>query len=135
MFNSQLLFSPSVVSDSLQPHGLQSTSLLSPWDSPGKNTGVGCHALLQGIFLTQESNLHLLHWQADSLPLVLPDFYVESKTMPLSLPIMGPGSNRHFKHPQHCNPLETSEIVEANTCYRTLPSSHQCPHGSFGPLP
>ena len=35
-------------------------------DSPGKNTGVGCHALLQGIFRTQGSNLHLLcllHWQ------------------------------------------------------------------------
>ena len=30
-------------------------------DSPGKNTEVGCHALLQGIFLTQGSNLHLLH--------------------------------------------------------------------------
>ena len=29
-----------------------------PWDSPGKNTGVGCHSLLQGIFLTQRSNLH-----------------------------------------------------------------------------
>ena len=40
-------------------------------DSPGKNTGVGCHALLQGIFSTQRSNLcllHLLHWQAGSLP-------------------------------------------------------------------
>ena len=36
-----------------------------PWDSPGKNTGVGCRALLQGIFPTQGSNpclLHLLHW-------------------------------------------------------------------------
>ena len=31
------------------------------WDSPGKNTGVGCHFLLQGIFPTQESNLGLLH--------------------------------------------------------------------------
>ena len=43
--------------------------LLCPWNSPGKNTGVGCHALLQGIFPTQGSNLHLLsllHWQADS---------------------------------------------------------------------
>jgi len=42
------------------------------WDSPGKNTGVGCHALLQGIFLTQGSNLpllHLLHWQVGSLAL------------------------------------------------------------------
>ena len=41
-------------------------------DSPGKNTGVGCHALLQGIFLTQGSNPHLfclLSWQGASLPL------------------------------------------------------------------
>ena len=40
--------------------------------SPGKNTGVGCHFLLQGIFLTQGSNSYLrwlLHWQVDSLPL------------------------------------------------------------------
>ena len=34
---------------------------------PGENTGVGCHFLLQGIFLTQESDLHLLPWQVDSL--------------------------------------------------------------------
>ena len=57
--------------DSLWPCGLQPARLLCPWGSPGKNTGLGCHALLQGIFLTQESNpclLHLLHWQADSLP-------------------------------------------------------------------
>ena len=38
----------SAVSDSLQPHGLQPAKFLCPWDSPGKNTGVGCHALLQG---------------------------------------------------------------------------------------
>ena len=42
--------------------------LLCPWDSPGKNTGVGCRFLLQGIFPTQGSNLPLLHWQVDSLP-------------------------------------------------------------------
>ena len=44
---------------------------LCPWDSPGKNTGVGCHFLLQGIFPIQGSNprlLCLLHWQAESLP-------------------------------------------------------------------
>ena len=41
-------------------------------DSPGKNTGLGCHFLLQGIFPTQGHNPHLMHllnWQADSLPL------------------------------------------------------------------
>ena len=42
---------------------------LCPWDFPGKNTGVSCHFLLQGIFLTQGSNSGLLHWQADSWPL------------------------------------------------------------------
>ena len=62
----------SVMSDSLQPHGLKPTRLLCPWDFPGKNIGVGCHFLLQGIFPTQGSNphpLHLLHWQEYSLPL------------------------------------------------------------------
>ena len=39
-------------SDSLRPNGLYPTSLLCPWDSLGKNTGVGCPALLQGIFTT-----------------------------------------------------------------------------------
>ena len=65
--------SPSVVSYSLQPHRLQPARLLYPWDSQGKNTGLGCHVLLQGIFLTQELNLHLLrflHWQVGSLSLV-----------------------------------------------------------------
>ena len=39
----------------------QSSSTLCLWNSPGKNTGVGCHSLLQGIFPTQWSNLGLLH--------------------------------------------------------------------------
>ena len=51
----------SVMSDSLQSHGLQPARLLCPWDSPGKNTGVGSHFLLQGIFQIQGSNLGLLH--------------------------------------------------------------------------
>ena len=42
------------LSHSLPPHGCL-------WNSPGKNNGVGCHSLLQGIFLTQGSNLGLLH--------------------------------------------------------------------------
>ena len=42
------------------------------WNFPGKNTGVGCHFFLQGMFLTKRSNpclLSLLHWQVDFLPL------------------------------------------------------------------
>ena len=52
-----------------QPHGLQPSGLLCPWDSPSNNTGVGCPFLLQRIFPTQGSNPHLLHWQVGSLPL------------------------------------------------------------------
>ena len=62
----------SVVSYSLQPHGLWPTRLFLPWNFLGKNTGVGCCFLLQEIFPTQGSNLCLLHWQADSLLLAQP---------------------------------------------------------------
>ena len=51
----------------LQPHVLQPTRLLCLWDFQGKNTGVGCHFFLQGIFPTQGSSLCLLHFQACSL--------------------------------------------------------------------
>ena len=53
----------SVMSDSLWPHGLQPATPLCPWDSPGRNTGVGCHTLLQGIFPTQGSKPGLPHWR------------------------------------------------------------------------
>ena len=67
-----VLFNPLVFFDSLQPHGLKLARLLCPWNLPGKNTGVGCHFLLQGIFQTQGLNpclLSLLYWQEGSLPL------------------------------------------------------------------
>ena len=54
-------WSHSVVSHSSQPHGLQPTRFLYPWDFPGKSTGVGCHCLRQRIFPTQGSNLGLSH--------------------------------------------------------------------------
>ena len=65
-----LMLSCFVLSDSWRPHGLCNLpGLLCPWNFPGKNTGVGYHALLQGIIHTQGSNLPvpcLLHWQAGS---------------------------------------------------------------------
>ena len=50
----------SAVSDCLRPHGPQPARPLHPWDSPGKSTGVDCHARLRGSSLTQRSKLHLL---------------------------------------------------------------------------
>ena len=66
------------MSDSLWPHGLQSTRLLCPWESPGKNTGVGCHFLLPGIFLTQELNPRL------ESPALAGSIFTTSATFPLS---------------------------------------------------
>ena len=57
-----------VLSDSLQTHGLSLPGSSVHEDSPGKNTGGGCHALLQGTFPTQGSNPGLPTLQADSLP-------------------------------------------------------------------
>ena len=77
------------MSASLQPYELYPTRLLHPWDFPGKNTGVGCHFLLQGIFPTQGSNPHLLHWQVDFLPLNhlgspnLAEIKSDRKTLPI----------------------------------------------------
>ena len=56
-----LTIKASVTYNSLQPNGPQTTWLLCPWNSPGKNTRVGSHSLLHGILPTQESNPHLLH--------------------------------------------------------------------------
>ena len=67
----------SVVANSLRPHGLQPTRLLCPWDSAGKNSGVGCHVVsfpTQGLNL---SLLHLLHWQVNSSPLGKPGATLE----------------------------------------------------------
>ena len=53
--------SHSVMSHSLQPYKLQPAWLLCAWNSPGQNTGVGSHSLLQGIFPTQWLSPGLLH--------------------------------------------------------------------------
>ena len=50
------------------PMGCSPPGSLCPWNSPGKNTGVGFHFLLQGIFLTQGSNPGVPHCRTDSLP-------------------------------------------------------------------
>ena len=73
------VLSHSVVSDSLRPHGLWPARLPCPWDFPGKNTGVGCHALLQEIFPTQELNPGLPYGKQ-----IL--YYLSHKGSPLTLP-------------------------------------------------
>ena len=65
----------------LWPHGLYPDRLLCPWDSPGKNTGVDCHFLLQGIFLTQESNPGLLHCRQIVYQLAMREAHLKVKQL------------------------------------------------------
>ena len=79
----------SVMSAFLQPPGLQPTRILCPLDFPDKNTVVGCHFLLQGIFLIQGLNqclLHLLHctqilyhWTTREAPWLLTCNFIHEK--------------------------------------------------------
>ena len=73
-----------VVASSLLLHELQPTRLLCPWNFPGENPGVGCHFLLQGIFLTQGSNTCFL----PESPTLAGRFFTAQKTVvaPLGKP-------------------------------------------------
>ena len=66
------------LSQTLRHSGLQPPRLLCPWGSPGKNAGVGCHYLLQGIFQMQGSNLSLL-----TSPSLSAEFFTNSTTWEL----------------------------------------------------
>ena len=100
------------------PHRRQPIKLPHPWDSSGKNTGISCNFFFQGTFPTQGSNLNLLHWQVDSLPLSIGEaprslFVIynilhtivcvcQSQSPSLSLPTPYPAGN----HPLQCSCLE-----------------------------
>ena len=98
-FESVESVSRSVVSNPLWPHRLQPAWPLCPWNSSGKNTGVGSHSLLQGIFPTQGSNPHLPHFKADSLLSEPPGNYVYPHYKYINglegPPFLGSGKDQH----------------------------------------
>ena len=139
----------SVMSNSLQPHGLQPARLFCPWKSPGKNTGVGCHFLLQVIFPTQGQNSCLVS------PALAGGFF---STVPPGKPIndvtsvqfsslvmsdsLQPHELQHARPPclsptpgvysnscpsnWWCHPTISSSVVPFSSCPQSLPAS-----GSF----
>ena len=121
----------SVMSDSLQTHGLQPARLLCPWDFPGKNTGVGCHFLLYGVFPTQELNLcclQLLHWQADPVPLC----HLGS---PKAYELQGISASCDcgcVAGPLHLSTLPPVGQECSHKCERISPLPHPNPHTSNG---
>ena len=79
----------SVMSNSVQPYGLQPARFLCPWDSLVMSTKVSCHFLFQGIFLTQGLNLGLLNWRQILYSWITRELlYFLSKTLVFSVCIL-----------------------------------------------
>ena len=71
------VWSCSVVSDSLWPHGLQPTRLLHPWNFPGKSTGVGCHFLLQEICGVEHYRIAIVYFWVNPIILDRPSLQIK----------------------------------------------------------
>ena len=98
-----------------RPHGLQPTRLLCPWDSPGQDTGVGCPALLQGVFPTQGLNPLLL-----PLPALADGFFTTSTTWEVLSTLV---LTKLFLEDKDKSENESSSVV----------SGSLQPHGLYGP--
>ena len=98
------------------------TRLLCPWKFPGKNTGAGCHFLLQEIFPTQGSNpclAPLLHGQADTWPLAPPekpclDLYPQSKDKKKSKQI----PNSSYSRAEQISKYIVDKESQVSCCWR-----------------
>ena len=86
------------MSDSLQPCGLKPAKLFCPWDSPGKNTAVGCHALLQGNLPNPGIEPCSAAMQVDSLPSEPPSI---NKNLPTSKSLAPVGFTGEFYQTYH----------------------------------
>ena len=86
--------------------------LLCPWNFLGKNTGVGCHALLKGIFLTQESNPSLLHCRQILYHLSHQEKQEDNETE--SMAIKGDPSEREFGYEKHPETFPHGEKEKRN---------------------
>ena len=121
--------------DSLQPLGAQPARLLSSWNSPGKNTGVCSHSLLQGIFLTQGLNMSLLHCR--QILYYLSHFHsVQFSSVTQSCPPLWDPMNRSMPSLPVHHQLRSS--LRLTSIESVMPSSHLilcCPLLLLPPIP
>ena len=121
----------------LGPHRLEPTRLLCSWGFSGKNIGVGCHFLLQGIFPTQGSNSCLLHWQLDSLPLSHRRKFSSVQSLSrvwlwlhglqqTKLPCPSPATRAYSNScppSWWCHPTTSSSVILFSSCLQSFPAS------------
>ena len=105
----------------LQPYGLQPTRFFCPWNFPGKNTGVGYHFLLQGIFPTQELNPGLLHCRQ-----ILYRLSYKGRSDSYLFLIIFPGGTSVKEHA--CMPANAEDSRDASL----IPESGRSPGGGHG---
>ena len=119
--------------DSLRPHGLQPTRLLCPQDFPGKNTGVGCHFLLQGIFPTQRLNPGLLHCrktlhcmtnQGSVVKLVKKHFYIQFISVQLLSCVRFFVTSQSVAHQASLSITNSWSLLKLMSIAFVLPSNH-----------
>ena len=133
------------------PTDCSPTRLRCSWDSPGKNTGVGCQALLQGVFPTQGLNSCVLHWPADTLPLSClgrtMEVFLYCRFLLFSRSVVSDSLWPHgLQHPRPpcpsptpgvhpnprlssrwCHPAISSSVVPFSSCPQFLPGSGSFP--------
>ena len=139
--------SRSVMSNSLQPHRLWPTRLFCAWDSPGKNTAMGCHFLLQRIFPTQGSNPSLPHCRQTLYRLShqgSPDYMVSFQfSRSVVSDSLRPHESQHTRPPcpsltprvypnscpssRWCHSAISSSFTFFSSCPQSLPASESFP--------
>ena len=102
------------MSDSVRPYRRQPTRLPHPWDSPGKNTGVGCHFLLQCMKVKSESEV------IQSCPTLWPHG-LQPTRLPCPLPTPRACSNS-CPSSRWCHPAISSSVVLFSSCLQSFPA-------------
>ena len=133
----------SVVSNALPSYGPKPTRLLCPWDCPGKNTGGGCHALLEGIFLTQGWNSRLIRSPALAAQFFTTSAAWDQVSRSVVSHSLRPHESQHTRPPcpslsprvcsnscplnQWCHPNTSSSVTLFYSCLQSFPASGSFP--------
>ena len=114
------------MADSARPHRRQPTKLLCPWDSPGKNTGVGCHFLLQCMKVKSESEVaQLCPTLSDPIDCSLPGSSVRGIFQAWVLEWVAISISRHFRKVFHMKRIHRHQRKQNKTSKQTNKKSHK----------